>query len=204
MSITVYCGNMFSGKSSILIMEAKKAIESGKFIKAFKPSIDTRHGVVNILSHDGLDFKEETGQDVISVAVESNEDSIYRHICNLKAEYALPDLILIDEAQFFPWLLEDLEAVMSLCNIDIVCCGLDCDSNDDPFGPMPGLLAKADYVHKLKASCAVCGKESGKTFRKLIVPSEQKILIGGSDLYEPRCYVHWKQGMEEKRNWSKV
>jgi thymidine kinase len=108
-------------------------------------------------------------------------------------------LVGIDEAQFFTNIDRIVIDFQSL-GCSVVCSGLDLDSFGSSFGKMGELLCLANVVVKHKASCAQCSDPATKTFRK-ITASTEKVLIGGTDLYEPRCHEHWMQGIS---TWEKA
>lgn len=186
--LVVYCGAMFSGKSSGLIAEIQIQLESNpnKKIKVFKPSLDTRYDLVDVKTHDGYSLKKSTGIDVIPVSTSHDFED-----CNDV------DFVAIDEIQFF-----DLKVVSHIDNllnkgIDVVVAGLDYDSEGIPFGPMPFLLEMSEYNEELFAVCIVCDKPANKTFRK--TKSGEQILVAGADVYEPRCEEHWLEGMKFRK-----
>jgi len=196
-NLIIFCGPMFASKSSGIIAKAKMAVEKGETILAFKPVIDNRYIAGDICTHDGVSFEKATGQKVILLETTNYLDKIYE-CCDGKRV----DHIFFDEAQFFSDLSEAIEDLQTnLKPREIVCAGLDLDSFGDPFKEMPTLLAKATEVHKLKARCAVCSSaNASRTFRKL-GSSKEKIAIGGSSMYEARCYEHWIQGEQEKKKF---
>jgi thymidine kinase len=95
------------------------------------------------------------------------------------------DVVVIDEAQF----LDD--AIVGICDdladrgIRVIVAGLDKDYMGRPFGPMPQLLAIAEFVTKLYAVCAKCGSMGVHSFR--LTDSKQIVVVGGKGEYEPRC-----------------
>lgn len=185
--LIVYCGPMFSGKTSGLIAEIQIQMESkpGEKIKVYKPSLDNRYDAVDIKTHEGYSLKELTGIDVSPVPLTYDF-----------ADAKDADFIGIDEAQFFDH--EIINTITDLLNsgINVVLSGLELDSDGKPFGAMSELLEMADYVEQLFAVCVVCDGPADRTFRK--AKKGGQILVGGSDLYEPRCMADWLEGMTLK------
>jgi thymidine kinase len=95
------------------------------------------------------------------------------------------DVVGIDEAQFFDDGLPDVCDSLACRGIRVIVAGLDMDFAAQPFGPMPQLLAKADYITKLHAICMQCGNIAQYSYRK--IPAEDQIMLGAKDVYEPRC-----------------
>jgi len=167
--IEVICGSMFSGKTEELIRRLKRARIANLKTEIFKPIIDTRYDDVKIISHDE--------SSVPSIPVDSS-----RKILSLAAD---ADVIGIDEAQFFD---EDLPLVcdtLALQGIRVIVAGLDMDYTTKPFGQIPFVLARADYITKLHAICMKCGNIANYSYRK--VKDEDPIMLGAKDFYEPRC-----------------
>lgn len=189
--LTVYCGPMFAGKSSSLIAELELAIQDGKRVQIIKPKIDNRYSDDDIISHDGVSLKSVTGYDVLVLDIDEH----------VKLEdLDGVDLLLVEEAHFFTRLHEQI-ATFKRMGVDVVAVGLDMDSEGEPFGIMPHLLSVANDIYKLTGLCAVCQQEATMTFRKLIAGSMSQVLVGGAETYEPRCYLHWTIGNDEKWRW---
>lgn len=185
MKITVFTGPMFSGKTTGLLIACELAAQEGKSVVVVKPNVDNR--APSVESHDGV-TAERLGLPVLTKPTDWAGEDV--------EEY---DFVGIDEAQFFSRVDMAAGALMSRGST-IVCSGLDMDSNGETFGRMGDLLSLADVVHKLHGNCTVCGELAGRTFRKLSAPTD-KVLVGGSDLYESRCFKHWQEGMLEKKSW---
>ncbi|MDX2191473.1 MAG: thymidine kinase [Bacteroidota bacterium] len=166
--IEVICGCMFSGKTEELIRRINRAKIANQKIIVFKPKIDNRYHDENVVSHNENMLNAiviEYAKDIISKV---NDQQI----------------VALDEAQFFD--NEIVEVCNSLANDGkrIIIAGLDMDSNGKPFGPMPYLLAVAEFVTKLHAICAVSGNLASYSFRKN--ESKEPILVGANEHYEPR------------------
>jgi thymidine kinase len=174
--IEVISGPMFCGKTEELIRRVKRAIISKQNVIIFKPVVDNRYHAENVVSHNDLS--------VNAIAIKNIED-IFKY---LKHE----TVIAIDEAQFFP------ENIVDICNElankgkRVIVAGLDKDSFNKPFGPMPNLMASADFVSKLHAICVECGRIATHTFRKSL--SKDLVMIGTHDAYEARCRKCYNEG----------
>ncbi len=167
--IEVICGSMFSGKTEELIRRLKRAKIANLKVEIFKPGIDTRYDEINIVSHDE-NFIHSTPVD------NSQKILLFAHDV---------DVVGIDEAQFFDDGLPDVCDQLACRGIRVIVAGLDMDFQTKSFGQMPFLLAKAEYITKLHAICMQCGAIANYSYRK--IPSEDKIMLGEKDVYEPRC-----------------
>ena len=167
--VEVICGSMFSGKTEELIRRLKRAEFAGQKVEIFKPEIDTRYEGETVVSHDA--------NSISSTAVRSSGNIL------ILADNA--QVVGIDEAQFF-----DSE-VVNVCNQlaslgkRIIVAGLDMDYKGRPFGPMPGLMAIAEYVTKVHAICVKCGSLANHSYR--VIASESLVEIGQHEEYEPLC-----------------
>ncbi len=167
--IEVICGSMFSGKTEELIRRLKRARIANQRVEIFKPAIDTRYDNTNIVSHDD--------SFIPSTPVESAQSML------LLAQNV--DVVGIDEAQFFDDQLPTVCDQLAASGIRVIVAGLDMDYQGRPFGQMPFLLAKADYITKLHAICMKCGNIASFSYRK--IPHGNQFLLGEKDSYEPRC-----------------
>jgi thymidine kinase len=169
-SIEVICGSMFSGKTEELIRRLKRVKIANLKVEIFKPKIDTRYDEVKIVSHD-------------STAIHSTPIDNSRKILEMADGM---DVIGIDEAQFFD------EGIAAVCDelatkgLRVIVAGLDMDYLGNPFGQMPYIMAKADYVTKLHAICMQCGNIANYSYRKN-KDNDAQVVLGAKDLYEPRC-----------------
>ncbi len=178
-SIEVICGSMFSGKSEELIRRVRRVQIARKKVEIFKPIIDNRYHVQYIYSHNGSKVEANCIENSKEILKNINQES---------------DVIAIDEAQFFD------EGIIQVCQLladrgkRVIIAGLDQDFRGEPFGPMPKLLAIAEYVDKLHAICMVCGKPATRTQRlvngKPADYNDPTILIGAKESYEARCRQH--------------
>lgn len=167
--IEVICGSMFSGKTEELIRRLKRARIANLRVEIFKPQVDNRYDEVHIVSHDE--------NRVQSIPVASSTEILQFN--------GLVDVIGIDEAQFFDMELPAVSDELARRGIRVVIAGLDMDFQGNPFGPVPMLLAKADYITKLHAICARCGAIASYSYRK--TPLHDQVMLGAMELYEPRC-----------------
>lgn len=169
--IEVICGSMFSGKTEELIRRLKRVKIANLKAEIFKPSIDVRFDQVKIVSHD-------------TNAIPSTPVDNSASMLHLAQDV---DVVGIDEAQFFDEGIADICEQMAMKGIRVIVAGLDMDYLGNPFGQMPQLLAKADYITKLHAICQVCGNIANISYRK--VNKEGQVLLGEKDVYEPRCRI---------------
>ena len=164
--IEVICGSMFSGKTEELLRRVRRAKLAKQKIKIFKPKQDVRYSIKKVTSHDNNSIKSKP----------TNSPS---KILEIAEKF---DVIGIDEAQFFD------ESIVEVCNKladsgkRVIVAGLDMDYMGKPFGPMPNLLAIAEYVTKVHAICTRSGKMASYTHR--IAKSDELILLGDTRKYE--------------------
>ncbi|HEY0274173.1 MAG TPA: thymidine kinase [Chitinophaga sp.] len=171
--IEVICGSMFSGKTEELIRRLKRARIANLKVEIFKPAMDTRYDAVNIVSHDE--------NNVAAIPIDNSQQIL------LLAQDAA--VVGIDEAQFFDAELPYVCDQLALRGIRVIIAGLDMDYLGKPFGQMPNLLAKADYITKLHAICVKCGHIANYSYRK--TAGNSTVLLGEKDVYEPRCRQHF-------------
>jgi thymidine kinase len=169
--IEVICGSMFSGKTEELIRRLKRVKIANLKVEIFKPAIDVRYDVIKIVSHDT--------NTIPSTPVDNSQKIL------LLAEGV--DVVGIDEAQFFDDQIASVCEELALKGIRVIVAGLDMDYLGNPFGQIPHLLAKADYITKLHAICQVCGNIANISYRK--INEGGQVLLGEKDVYEPRCRI---------------
>jgi thymidine kinase len=167
--IEVICGSMFSGKTEELIRRLKRAKIANLKVEIFKPAIDVRYDEIKIVSHD---------ENAIQSTPIDNSQTLL-----LMAQDV--DVVGIDEAQFFDDEIANVCDELALRGVRVIVAGLDMDYMAKPFGQMPFLLAKADYITKLHAICVKCGNIANYSYR--IIPNEEQIMLGAKNVYEPRC-----------------
>lgn len=177
--IIVYTGGMFSGKTLELVLWGLHTRRAGYKVQAFKHTLDgERYTGDHLDSHDGLQFP------CIAVA----DSATFSQLIEVDTE-----VVILDEANFFD---EGLPVVInSLARRDVlvVVGGLDRDFRDDPFGPMPDILAYADEVYKMHAVCARkdCRIPAGTTSRRGASADDDTVVVGGAEAYEPLCRRHY-------------
>jgi thymidine kinase len=174
--IEVICGSMFSGKTEELIRRMKRARIANLTTEIFKPAVDTRYDEMNVVSHDE--------NRIISQPVQHSQNIL------LLAHDA--DVIAIDEVQFFDAGIVQVCEQLALSGKRVIAAGLDMDYLGNPFGPVPQLLAVADYITKLHAICVHCGNIASMSYRK--TKQSRQVVIGEMDIYEPRCRVCYAKG----------
>ena len=177
--IEVICGPMFAGQSEELIRRVKTLYYAHQKIVAFKPAIDNRYDKSAIASHDGEKYQ--------AFAIKSAEDILPLVESDVQ-------VVAIDEVQFFK------DSIVSICEsladrgVRVIVAGLDTDFRGEPFGVMPLLLARAEFVTKLSAACTVCGCAATRTQRlvdgKPANYDDPIILVGAKESYEARCRKH--------------
>ena len=149
-SIELITGSMFSGKTEELIRRLRRAQFAGLKVEIFKPSLDKRYSETRVVSHDDKSINSTPVDNASSILLLAGD-------C---------DVIGIDEAQFFDQSIVDVCNKLADNGIRIVVAGLDMDFMGKPFGPMPALLAIAEYVTKVHAICMRCGNLAQYSFRK--------------------------------------
>ncbi len=173
--LEVICGPMFSGKSEEMIRRLRRAEIAGQRVVIFKPRIDDRYDAEDVVSHAGVRMR--------GVAVGG--------VAELKARAVGHDVVGIDEVQFFEAGVVDAALSLADAGARVVAAGLDRDFRRLPFGPMPELLAHAEFVDKLQAVCHRCGGPATTTQRLVdglpALYSGDTIVVGAAEQYEARC-----------------
>ncbi|MES2487513.1 MAG: thymidine kinase [Bacteroidota bacterium] len=178
--IEVICGSMFSGKTEELIRRLKRAQFAKQKVEIFKPSIDTRYHEEMVVSHDANEIR--------STPVTSS--------ASMKLLAQGCEVVGIDEAQFFD------DGIVAVCNelansgIRVIVAGLDMDFKGNPFGPMPALMATAEYVTKVHAVCTRTGNLANYSYRK--AASNNLVLLGETEEYEPLSRAAYYAAMREQ------
>jgi len=174
--LEVICGCMFAGKTEELIRRIK-TLEFAKLnILVFKPKIDDRYSKTEVASHAGSKVESIVISDIKEVLDYVKDDT---------------QVVAIDEVQFFGDEVIDVCDYLANRGIRVMVAGLETDFRGEPFGPMPTLLVKAEFVTKLTAICVKCGAPATRTQRiingkpaKYIDPI---IMVGAAESYEARC-----------------
>ena len=167
--IEVICGSMFSGKTEELIRRLKRAKIAKQKVEIFKPTIDIRYDLEAVVSHDSNQIHSTPVPASANIPLLINDEQV----------------IGIDEAQFF-----DMELVGG-CNrlanqgIRVIVAGLDMDYKGNPFGPIPALLATAEYVTKVHAICVKCGNLANHSHRTM--RNDNLVMLGEIESYQPLC-----------------
>ncbi|MEQ9310502.1 MAG: thymidine kinase [Balneolaceae bacterium] len=179
--IEVVCGGMFSGKTEELIRRAKRAHIAGQNVVVVKPAIDKRYSDTEVVSHN------ETALPSILV---DTADQIVLLTGNAR-------VVCIDEAQFFDDRIIDVANSLANDKKRVIIAGLDMDFEGKPFGPMPHLLAIAEFVTKLHAICSESGALAN--FSQRVVDNQNTVLVGEYDAYEPRARHCFRPSVDVRR-----
>lgn len=180
--IELIVGSMFSGKTEELIRRLKRARIANQKVEIFKPLIDVRYSETEVVSHDS--------NSIISTPVDSS-GNILLYCTDVQ-------VVGVDEAQFFDMGLVEVCNTLANRGIRVIVAGLDMDFLGKPFGPIPNLLATAEYVTKVHAICQRCGGLAHHSHR--LVTSEKLVLLGEQDSYEPLCRYCYNKTMTENEN----
>ena len=165
--IEVICGSMFSGKTEELIRRLKRAQIAKQRIQIFKPSIDTRYDDKDVVSHDDKYIPSTPVPAAANIRLLAND----------------VDVVGIDEAQFFDDEIVNVCKDLANKGIRVIVAGLDMDFKGNPFGPMPNLMATAEYVTKVHAICTKTGNLAHYSHRK--TADEKQVMLGENEAYEP-------------------
>ncbi|GAA4968274.1 thymidine kinase [Algibacter aquimarinus] len=184
--IEVICGSMFSGKTEELIRRLKRAQFARQKVEIFKPTVDVRYNEEMVVSHDANEIRSTPVPAAANIPILADG-------C---------DVVGIDEAQFFD------DEIVRVCNdlankgVRVIVAGLDMDFKGNPFGPMPNLMATAEYVTKVHAVCTRTGNLAQYSYRKS--KSDDLVLVGEVEDYEPLSRAaYYKATMRDKvRNMS--
>ena len=168
--IEVICGSMFSGKTEELIRRLRRAQFAKQKVEIFKPAIDVRYDEDKVVSHDANEIRSTPVPAAANIPILADG-------C---------DVVGIDEAQFFD------DEIVRVCNdlankgVRVIVAGLDMDFKGNPFGPIPNLMATAEYVTKVHAVCTRTGNLAQYSYRK--AKSNDLVLLGEIEEYE-RLYL---------------
>lgn len=177
--VEVICGSMFSGKTEELIRRLNRAKIAKQKVEIYKPAVDTRYDEESVVSHDETSIKSTPVQAASQILLLAND----------------VDVVGIDEAQFFDNELATVCNLLANDGIRVIVAGLDMDYLGNPFGPIPSLMATAEYVTKVHAICMECGNLAQYSHR--LVEDDSLVLLGETDNYVPLCR---KCYMEKKKN----
>ncbi|MEX1384317.1 thymidine kinase [Lutibacter sp.] len=179
--IEVICGSMFSGKTEELIRRLKRAQFAKQKVEIFKPAIDTRYDEEKVVSHDANEIR--------STPVPSSG--------NIRLLATDVEVVGIDEAQFFD------DEIVAVCNdlanrgVRVIVAGLDMDFKGNPFGPMPALMATAEYVTKVHAVCTRTGNLAHYSHRTAV--GDALVLLGETQEYEPLSRAAYYKAIQEEK-----
>ena len=177
--IEVVCGSMFSGKTEELIRRIRRAQFANLDVVIFKPKVDTRDEKDTVVSHDDT---------TIDCKMMNKASDIYNHVKNIR-------VVGVDEAQFFD------DGIVDVCNElanggkRVIVAGLDMDYEGNPFGPMPNLMAIAEFVTKVHAICTKTGNLANYSHR--ISKSKDLVLLGEREEYEPLSRLAFKENFNK-------
>ena len=174
--IEVICGSMFSGKTEELIRRLKRAKFANQKVEIFKPKIDTRYNERKVVSHDE--------NSILATPIKHSSE-----LLELATGIAV---VGVDEAQFFDDKLAEVIQELALNGTRVIVAGLDMDFKGRPFGPIPDILAVAEYITKVHAICSHCGNLATHSYR--LTQEGDTVLLGEKDLYEPRCRTCFAMG----------
>ena len=179
--IEVISGSMFSGKTEELIRRLKRAKFARQRVEIFKPNVDVRYDEDKVVSHDSNEIRSTPVPAAANIPILADN-------C---------DVVGIDEAQFFD------DEIVKVCNdlanrgVRVIVAGLDMDYKGNPFGPMPALMATAEYVTKVHAVCTRTGNPANYSYRK--AHSDDLVLLGETEEYEPLSRAaYYKAMLREK------
>ena len=184
--IEVICGSMFSGKTEELIRRLRRAQFAKQKVEIFKPTVDNRYDYDKVVSHDANEIRSTAVPAAANIRILADD-------C---------DVVGIDEAQFFD------DEIVSVCNdlankgIRVIVAGLDMDYKGNPFGPMPNLMATAEYVTKVHAVCTRTGNLAQYSFRKS--DDENLVFLGQTGEYEPLSRAAYYHAMGMGKTKQKI
>ena len=175
--IEVISGSMFSGKTEELIRRLRRAKIAKQKVEIFKPDVDSRYDTDMVVSHDANEIRSTPVPAASNIRLLAND----------------VDVVGIDEAQFFD------DEIVTVCNdlankgVRVVVAGLDMDFKGNPFGPMPALMATAEYVTKVHAICTRTGNLANYSFRKS--NNDNIVMLGETEEYEPLSRAAYYKAM---------
>jgi thymidine kinase len=174
--IEIITGCMFSGKTEELIRRLKRAQLAKQQVAIFKPVVDTRYHLENIVSHDH--------NSIPSIPVSNPKEIVLLAVdC---------EVVGIDEAQFFNESLVEVASFLANQGKRVIVAGLDMDFEGEPFGPIPRLMAVSEFVTKVHAICMQCGSVASYSYR--LSTNKETVLLGEKDFYEARCRKCFTEG----------
>ena len=180
--VEVICGSMFSGKTEELIRRLNRVVLAKQKVEIFKPAMETRYHESNVVSHN-----ENT---IRSTPVQfANDILLLAGDC---------DVVGIDESQFFDDTLPEVCNQLAEQGKRVIVAGLDMDFEGKPFGPMPSIMASAEFVTKVHAICMNCGALASYSYR--LATNTEKVMLGEKSTYEARCRKCFTEGLKTNDN----
>jgi thymidine kinase len=176
--IEVICGSMFSGKTEELLRRLRRAEFAKQSILLFKPIIDDRYATEAVVSHQGQSWEAKR----VAAAMD------------IQNSWQGEQIVAIDEAQFFDAAVVQVCSDLANKGVRVIVAGLDMDFKGVPFGPMPQLMAIAEYVSKVHAVCVHCGKLA--QFSHRTVAQTQQVLVGAVEKYQPLCRSCYQKALQ--------
>lgn len=176
-TFTIYTGPMFGSKTSRLLMELDRYKYQKKNVIVFKPKIDDRFGVSDIVTHSGWKHSAicvNEGADILQAIFEATQT---------------PDVVAVDEAFMISGVAETL-IFLYRSGFNVIVSSIDIAANGKPFPEIVKLLPWATHIEKCTAVCTVCGGDAHFTHKKQTGGDENIVEVGGEELYEPRCHSH--------------
>jgi thymidine kinase len=183
--IEVVCGSMFSGKTEELIRRMRRAEFAKMKVEIFKPRIDNRYHEENVVSHNQTSIRS----------------TVVDHSSQLLLLTGDVEVVGIDEAQFFDDGLPEVCNQLANQGIRVIIAGLDMDYMGRPFGPMPHLLAIAEFVTKVHAICVQTGNLANYSYRH--VPGDSVVQLGEKESYVPLSRMAFTQAMQQRKHEDK-
>lgn len=168
-SIEVIVGSMFSGKTEELLRRVRRAIFAKLRVEVFKPNMDTRYSIEDVVSHDQNNISATPVESPVNILLLASDAQV----------------VAIDEAQFFDDTIIEVVQELADNGIRVIISGLDMDFQRQPFGPMPALMALADTVTKVHAVCVSCGAPAMYSHR--LLEAKEQVILGERQEYEPLC-----------------
>ena len=181
MSLDLYIGSMFSGKSSAVIAALRRKAVVGIHTMCITHSADTRYAENSIASHNGESYPATAVSELMPL---------------LKSdEFSTSNYVIIEEANFFPDLKQFVLRAVETLGKNVLCVGLDGDYERKPFGQLLDLIPYADDIKKFKALCSICKDGTEACFTDRISEATDQLVVGGTDKYQALCRLHFNQKM---------
>ncbi|MDR2894639.1 MAG: thymidine kinase [Alistipes sp.] len=177
--IEVICGGMFSGKTEELIRRLKRAQYARQSVEIFKPAVDVRYSEAEVVSHEGNSIRSTPVESSAAILLMATDARV----------------VAVDEAQFFDEGLTEVCRTLADGGVRVIVAGLDMDYLGKPFGPMPALMATAEYVTKVHAICVRCGAPANHSHR--LAADNRLVMLGETDSYEPLCRGCFHRALEK-------